>query len=282
MNRKRGASEMCAGLDGTGSTDGDRENRQGDESDQAARSRKYMRIRVRATALLKHKLATTTFPRQQPTAPAARTGDGLMQASRSAARTSPPGSTKLSRADVADTIRRAALDEEHVASQCAALQYSKGFQSDDAELWRVLEEDLIRELEQEHLMLQEQYANMEQDTQEQLHESVDSELRMEEHRLRQAEDGSAKETPCVLCPICQQSYLLQLRSIIFCGCGMRIDTQQDQINLHHVSHVLRASLSEHYNAGCMGRPTFAVRQLFGGVSNLFMECSTCQRLSAII
>lgn len=41
----------------------------------------------------------------------------------------------------------------------------------------------------------------------------------------QAVDATIGSSETVVCPICQQSPLLQNHHIIFCNCGLRIDTQ---------------------------------------------------------
>jgi hypothetical protein len=49
----------------------------------------------------------------------------------------------------------------------------------------------------------------------------------------------------VVCPICKKNPLYQNNRIIFCRCGMRVDTKSDSINLRYLQTVLLDSVQEH-------------------------------------
>ncbi|XP_065189896.1 RPA-interacting protein A-like [Sycon ciliatum] len=80
----------------------------------------------------------------------------------------------------------------------------------------------------------------------------------------------------LLCPLCEQNYLLQHLSVIFCQCGLRIDTEQDGINLQFMKTQLQMATDQH-GSQCSAKPAFSEQSLDGrsDVKNLILLCATC-------
>jgi len=128
-----------------------------------------------------------------------------------------------------------------------------------AELLHYLEQSLLDELKQEEQALIEQYLRY-----------SSSEVVMD-----------PSESPNVaLCPVCRKHKLLQNKYIIFCRCGLRVDTKRDNITLAYVQRVLVEAHREHSNH-CNHEPHFEVREQFS-ISALYMICDVCGTIQVII
>lgn len=89
-------------------------------------------------------------------------------------------------------------------------------------------------------------------------------------------------TTVVVCPVCQKNNLLQNKHIIFCACGVRIDTETDGMTLEHVEKQLSQTVTEH-SSNCQHTPTFHVADLSGvGIKNMVLSCQVCDCLSIVI
>ena len=89
-------------------------------------------------------------------------------------------------------------------------------------------------------------------------------------------------TDYVLCPLCKSDNLHQNMQIVFCSCGLRIDTQDDAIDLKYVGGQLEESVDSH-SASCASDPVFDVVDFSGGsINNLMMSCALCDYLSVVI
>ncbi|XP_021340605.1 RPA-interacting protein A-like [Mizuhopecten yessoensis] len=127
-------------------------------------------------------------------------------------------------------------------------------------------EDIQAELKLEELKLIEEF------------ERYESSLKMEEANLCSAIEKLCTEE--VICPVCQKSPLLINKSVIFCQCGMRVNTEEDCLTLVHVKHLLEEGMMGH-TAVCEGQAIFAVVQDLGP-QNLLMSCKSCDWMSIII
>ncbi|XP_071180487.1 RPA-interacting protein B-like [Mytilus edulis] len=106
-----------------------------------------------------------------------------------------------------------------------------------------------------------------------------------ENSLQQEEKSlcTAIERLCtdeVICPVCQKSQLLQNKGIIFCRCGLRIDTEQDCITLANVKSSLEEGINQH-GTTCEGEAVFSSVQDYGS-NNLLMSCKTCDWMYIVI
>ena len=89
-------------------------------------------------------------------------------------------------------------------------------------------------------------------------------------------------TEYVVCPLCTSDNLRQNLSVVFCSCGLRIDTGDDAIGLKYISGQLDDSVDSH-SAECTSEPVFEVVDFEGGgVKNLMMSCTRCDYMSVII
>jgi hypothetical protein len=95
-------------------------------------------------------------------------------------------------------------------------------------------EDLLLYLQNE--ILEEEKLQEEQLLQKQLEEH----LRYEEEAIR-----SSFASAIVVCPICQKNQLLQNGAVIFCRCGIRLDTKHDGITLAMVAERIAQILHIH-------------------------------------
>ena len=86
-------------------------------------------------------------------------------------------------------------------------------------------EIMEEEKRNEHLLLQEQY---------------ESQMGKYDDALPCHEDPTA-----VLCPVCQANNLLQNQSVIFCRCGIRLDTKHDGLSLQTVGQQIMNACSFH-------------------------------------
>jgi len=84
----------------------------------------------------------------------------------------------------------------------------------------------------------------------------------------------------VICPLCKRKPLHQNHSVIFCACGMRIDTQQDGLTLMHLKNSLDVGLQEH-ETSCSASPNFSLIQL-GDSTNLVITCVACKFMYIVI
>ena len=104
----------------------------------------------------------------------------------------------------------------------------------------------------------------------------ESSLLIEEH----ASEASLEER--LLCPVCQVNPLLKNKGVIFCYCGVRIDTETDCVTLAMVKENLNNGLQEH-NKTCGGQPKFSYNDISGiGMFNILMTCDVCQVMHIVV
>ncbi|XP_050408441.1 RPA-interacting protein A isoform X2 [Patella vulgata] len=127
-------------------------------------------------------------------------------------------------------------------------------------------EDIQEELRREELRLLQE------------HEKYEESLQQEEVVLSSAIEKLSTDE--VICPICQKSVLMMNQNIIFCRCGMRINTEQDCISLGDVKVQLESAISQH-NSSCSYNPVFKVMSEFGP-QHLLMACQACDFMYIII
>lgn len=84
----------------------------------------------------------------------------------------------------------------------------------------------------------------------------------------------------IVCPICKSNYLEIKQNVIFCKCGLHVDTEQDCITLRHVDIQLRVGSTSHLEK-CHARPVFGVVDTFG-TKNLLMSCNACDFMFIVI
>ncbi|XP_078618958.1 RPA-interacting protein B-like [Branchiostoma floridae x Branchiostoma japonicum] len=110
---------------------------------------------------------------------------------------------------------------------------------------------------------------------------LDAEMRFEEEAMLATVDHHhGNDDDVVTCPVCMMNPLLQNKNVIFCQCGVRINTEQDCIGLHHVKQRLTECVTEH-SERCAAQPGFTVADQCG-IQNLVMACAACDALQIVI
>ncbi|XP_014675750.1 PREDICTED: RPA-interacting protein B-like [Priapulus caudatus] len=90
-------------------------------------------------------------------------------------------------------------------------------------------------------------------------------------------------TDDIICPFCQRYPIMINRSVIFCRCGLRINTQEDALTLGMVRSNLDEGLQSHSSV-CHNQPHFSVLQTEanGTTSFLMMTCTLCDFMHVVI
>ncbi|XP_064612799.1 RPA-interacting protein B-like isoform X2 [Liolophura sinensis] len=124
-------------------------------------------------------------------------------------------------------------------------------------------------------------------------EEIQADLMREEQRLLEEFDQSLQfdeallcasieclQTDELICPVCQRYPLMQNLSVIFCKCGVRIDTE-DCLSLSQVRQQLEEGMAAHNNSHCDQDPRFTVVGA-AGIQNLLMTCQGCDFMFVVI
>lgn len=107
-------------------------------------------------------------------------------------------------------------------------------------------------------------------------------LKFEESSLCAAIESLGTEDS-VLCPVCKRNPLHQNKQVVFCACGIRIDTEHDALNLTYLRNQIDGALTIHGEQGCTMEPEFCVSVLQEvAVSNLVALCKACDFLFIVL
>ncbi|KAL3857313.1 hypothetical protein ACJMK2_011993 [Sinanodonta woodiana] len=170
---------------------------------------------------------------------------------------------------IKELMREELLDMKHHQNEFKSSKENKSEEDlVDFDIDQVLNmfEDIQDELRQEELKLLEEF------------EKYEDSLHDEESVLCSAIEKLCTEE--VVCPLCEKNPILMNKAVIFCKCGMRINTEQDCLTLSNVKSLLESGVKEH-NSICDARPTFTVVSELG-IQNLLMSCQDCDWMSVII
>ena len=110
-----------------------------------------------------------------------------------------------------------------------------------------------------------------------LHQDVSQETLYVQH----LEAMGGDENKVVLCPVCASNFLLQNHGVIFCACGLRVDTKSDAIGLAYTKQALGGVMQAHLATGCPGRLRFNSPQICG-TSYLQASCEVCRKQQIVI
>ncbi|KAK3084230.1 hypothetical protein FSP39_010327 [Pinctada imbricata] len=116
--------------------------------------------------------------------------------------------------------------------------------------------DIQEELKKEEMALLQEF------------EIYEESLRREEHVLCTAIERLCTEE--VICPVCKINPLFQNKCVIFCKCGLRLDTEQDCLTLANVKRNLESNIQQHGDS-CGETANFTCVQDYG-CDNLLMSC----------
>jgi hypothetical protein len=153
------------------------------------------------------------------------------------------------------------------------------FTDSDIEFMLQLEEEILSALkDEENEILLEYYESMHerelvQDMEDESHEQ------MYANHLNHLKGDESK---MVLCPMCEYSYLLQNRSVLFCDCGFRMDSKSDSIGLRHVKIALGNIMVKHTQSGCNGSLRFETTEMFGSGVHLMAKCEACNTFDIVV
>ncbi|XP_072031416.1 RPA-interacting protein B-like [Amphiura filiformis] len=84
----------------------------------------------------------------------------------------------------------------------------------------------------------------------------------------------------VICPLCRKNPLMLNKSVIFCSCGIRLNTEQDSITLGYIQEVLSNGVTQH-NSQCLSQPLFSINDAYD-LQNLIMSCKDCDFLYIVV
>ncbi|CAI9740637.1 Hypothetical predicted protein [Octopus vulgaris] len=159
-------------------------------------------------------------------------------------------------------------DDEAELEREANIPLDISFIPEDENVERILE--IFEEIEAE-LKEEEQKLLREHDLYE------ESYLNEEKELCSALESLTADE---VVCPICKKNPLIENKGVIFCKCGLRINTEQDGFKLADVKAQLDSGIEIH-NFTCDAEPEFSMMCVLG-TTNLFMTCEACDFMHIII
>lgn len=124
-------------------------------------------------------------------------------------------------------------------------------------------------------------------------ESIKTELLQEEEKviteyqeMLRFEESTLQASICceergfVICPLCQKNNLVQVNATISCLCGLKIDTELDNLTLVHLKQQLNQGVELH-NCRCCSTVKFSVNSLCG-ITNLLMTCQNCDFMFIVI
>ena len=86
----------------------------------------------------------------------------------------------------------------------------------------------------------------------------------------------------VLCPVCRRHSLKESADIIFCACGLRLDTSTEGgVSCAALQRRVDAHVRSHSESGCEYPPTVLLQTRFG-LPMLQMTCLKCSVLQVVI
>jgi hypothetical protein len=92
--------------------------------------------------------------------------------------------------------------------------------------------------------------------------------------------GAAMQATSVACPFCHTRTLLHRRDVLMCQCGFRLDTTGG-LSAGHLGEAIADGHAAH-RARCGATPEFGLRDDFGGVRVLTLQCATCGDVHVLI
>jgi hypothetical protein len=88
-------------------------------------------------------------------------------------------------------------------------------------------------------------------------------------------------TDDIICPLCLKNILRQNNELIYCPCGLSINTAQDGLTLDYVREQLDDATTQH-SQSCHFSPSFSLQSVVSGMTNLVMSCECCDMLYIIV
>ncbi|EGD78029.1 hypothetical protein PTSG_09666 [Salpingoeca rosetta] len=138
-------------------------------------------------------------------------------------------------------------------------------QEDLIELWDAIARELMMEETRQLLEMDDAAA-----------EVAEQELQLAEQQTMQT--VQAADDSGVVCPVCLRSCLRQRRCVIWCECGLTLNTQHDSMTLHDFSCMLHQMIQSHAATGCAGELQWSkmAAAMQPSVHVLVAQCPTCR------
>ncbi|GAB1607997.1 RPA-interacting protein A-like [Argonauta hians] len=159
-------------------------------------------------------------------------------------------------------------DDEAELAREADIPLDISFIPEDENVERILEvfEEIEAELKEEEQKLLKE------------HDMYEASFLSEENELCLALESLTADD--VICPLCQKNPLHENKGVIFCKCGLRINTEQDGFKLADVKAQLDSGVEIH-SLACDTVPVFSMMCVLG-TTNLFMTCEACDFMHIVI
>ncbi|XP_067928346.1 RPA-interacting protein-like [Watersipora subatra] len=84
----------------------------------------------------------------------------------------------------------------------------------------------------------------------------------------------------VICPVCKKFTLFMNKHVVFCKCGIRINTEEDALTLEDVKLSIERAVDIHEKA-CEQTAVFSTVQMYG-IDNLLMTCNVCDYMHIVV
>jgi hypothetical protein len=174
-------------------------------------------------------------------------------------------------------------DDESDESEESEAALIKEWSDSDIEFMIQMEEEILMFLKnEENEILLEYFETMHEREVEQELEAASEEATHEQMYEKHFKHMNGDVSKIVLCPMCEYSYLLQNRSVIFCECGFRFDSKSDAIGLRHTKQALDNVMSKHVQSSCNGSLQFELTQMFGSGEHLMAKCEKCNNFEIVM
>lgn len=184
-----------------------------------------------------------------------------------------------------------------ITEEIDRLQQTNGVQEsfagtdNDRMLWEYESPNALLELDQEDyeelMMAMESILHDELQTEREEKEAAllkeyEDSCRQEENSLTSLLDQLQHGEEGLLCPICKAGYLHQIQHVIYCSCGrLRLDVQNEKVNLNFLRGRLEEILQQHQDLGCKSQPVFCTENIFS-VTALYMQCRSCDTFELVL
>ncbi|XP_037470617.1 RPA-interacting protein-like isoform X1 [Triticum dicoccoides] len=90
------------------------------------------------------------------------------------------------------------------------------------------------------------------------------------------------ESAKVWCPVCKQGELRETHNLIHCTlCKIRLDLEEDKVNLDFLRERLAKVHMEHLDRGCTLSPKFCLHEMFG-LNALYIRCDECSTFEVVV
>lgn len=84
----------------------------------------------------------------------------------------------------------------------------------------------------------------------------------------------------LLCPVCKKDAISCVNGLLFCRCGVRLNTQADHITTDFLRSQLADTIAMHSQV-CHEQPFFCVQNSFG-IDGMYMLCNHCECLELVV